>query len=101
MGYSINIQTTDHDLLVFVLISSARKTDEEVPSRGRSGFELSESGAEDLLVDTLQFHIDGFFAMSASTVTKRRSISKIVQTVAAIPSVSLRGMHVTCFRYSM
>ena len=58
---------------------------------GRSNFELSESGAVDLLVDTLQFHLDGLYAASASRFAKRRSVAKIVETVALLPSSSLQA----------
>ena len=64
---------------------------EESSTRDRSAFELSESGAIDLLVDTLQFHLDSLYSSTVSKAVKTRSLSKIVQTVAMIPAISLQA----------
>lgn len=64
---------------------------EKESDRERSSFELSESGAVSLVVDTLQFHLDGLFSSSASLMLKIRSLSKIIDTISQLPTITLQS----------
>ena len=59
--------------------------DEPSSSLSRSYLELSESGAIDLLSDTLQFHIDCLYSKFSSIFVKRKSLNKILSIVANLP----------------
>jgi hypothetical protein len=67
------------------------RSNEREINRERSSFELSESGAVSLMVDTLQFHLDSLLSSSASLTLKIRSLSKIIDTISQLPTITLQS----------
>ena len=64
--------------------------------RNRSSFELLEAGANNVMIETLQFQLDGLFSQSSSTTTRRRCIWKIISIVQSqIGFFSFRGNGLT------
>jgi len=57
--------------------------------RNRSSFELTEAGANNVLIDSLQFEIDGLFSASSLHSTRRRCIWKIVSIVQSNKNIFL------------